>query len=283
VPLLRGAVEAFGAIAAVARWEARQAARSLAPAPRRVSWADLAADRTSWGHDPAGWGERVEPTTVTPTILPELESLSLVGAAGVPVIPAIAASATLAAVAAARELGGPVAIKLDAFGLAHKSDAGALRLGVVGDVAVAAAADELLELGPTLTGGEVTVRGLLVEPMAGPGLELIIGLSRDPGFGPLVMVGFGGVLAEVLDDVAVRLAPVHVDEAMAMLDSLRGARLLDGLRGRPAADRAAIAEIIVAVGQIGLDRPDIAAIDLNPVISGPTGTVAVDALVVMAG
>jgi acyl-CoA synthetase (NDP forming) len=96
------------------------------------------------------------------------------------------------------------------------------------------------------------------------------------------MVGLGGVLAEVLDDVVLRLAPVTADEARAMLDELRGARLLDGIRGRPAADRAAIAEIIVAVARLGIERPDIVAIDLNPVISGPAGTLAVDALVVTA-
>ena len=111
-------------------------------------------------------------------------------------------------------------------------------------------------------------------------LELIVGLIRDPGFGPLVVVGLGGVLAEVLDDVVLRLAPLTPEEAEAMLDDLRGSRLFDGVRGRPAADRAAIASIIVAVARLGIERPDIVAIDLNPVISGPAGTIAVDALVV---
>jgi hypothetical protein len=96
------------------------------------------------------------------------------------------------------------------------------------------------------------------------------------------MVGIGGVLAEVLDDVILRLAPVTIVEARAMLDELRGARLLDGVRGGAAADRSAIAEIIVAVARLGIERPDIVAIDLNPVISGPAGTLAVDALVVTA-
>ena len=125
----------------------------------------------------------------------------------------------------------------------------------------------------------MTVRGLLVEPMASPGLELIVGLTRDRDFGPLVVVGLGGIFAEVLDDVVLRLAPVTPGEATAMLDDLRGARLLDGVRGRPAVDRAAIVEIIVAVGRLGIERPDIIAIDLNPVISGTAGTIAVDALV----
>ena len=283
VPILRGAVEAFAAIAAVARWESRHDARREAEGPRRPTWTELAADRTSWGLDtdtshPAADAVSARP----PRTLPERESLALVAEAGIPVTALRAAADAGAAVAAARELGGSVALKLDAVGLAHKSDAGAVRLGLRGDAEVAAAAEDLLALGRQLSADGVIVRGLLVEPMAGPGLELIVGLTRDPGFGPVVMVGLGGVLAEVLDDVAVRLAPVTLEEAAAMLDDLRGARLLDGVRGRPAADRASIAEIIVGVASLGVDRPEIAAIDLNPIVSGPAGTLAVDALVVTA-
>jgi len=275
VPILRGTVEAFTAIAAVARWEARHEARSHAGAPRRMGWTTLAADRTAWGPD-VRWAL---PSTA-PTALPERESLALMAGAGIRVTHLRAVADTGAAVAAARELGGEIALKLDAIGLAHKSDSGAVRLLLSGDRQVAAAADELLALGRRLSADGVTIRGLLVEPMAPPGLELIVGLARDPGFGPLVMVGLGGVLAEVLDDVVLRLAPVTAEEAGAMLGELRGARLLDGVRGRPPADRAALAEIIVAVARLGAERPDIVAIDLNPVISGPEGTLAVDALVV---
>jgi acyl-CoA synthetase (NDP forming) len=278
VPILRGALEAFTAIAAVARWEARRDARREVGGPRRKAWTKLAADRTRWGGEPPA-AITVTPTT---TVLSERESLELVSAAGIPVTALREATDANSAVVAAREFGLRVAIKLDATGLTHKSDVGAIRLGLSGDTEVAAVADELLALGETLAATGVSVRGLIVEPMASPGLELIVGLNRDPDFGPLVVVGLGGVLAEVLDDVVIRLAPVTSDEATAMLDDLRGARLLDGVRGRPAADRAAIAAIIVAVAQLGVDRPDIAAIDLNPVISGLAETIAVDALVVMS-
>jgi acyl-CoA synthetase (NDP forming) len=278
VPILRGALEAFTAIAAVARWEARRDARREVGGPRRKAWTKLAADRTRWGGEPPA-AITVTPTT---TVLSERESLELVSAAGIPVTALREATDANSAVVAAREFGLRVALKLDATGLTHKSDVGAIRLGLSGDTEVAAVADELLALGGTLAATGVSVRGLIVEPMASPGLELIVGLNRDPDFGPLVVVGLGGVLAEVLDDVVIRLAPVTSDEATAMLDDLRGARLLDGVRGRPAADRAAIAAIIVAVAQLGVDRPDIAAIDLNPVISGLAETIAVDALVVMS-
>ena len=129
----------------------------------------------------------------------------------------------------------------------------------------------------------LAVRGLLVEPMAPPGLELILGLRRDPQFGPAVLVGLGGVLTEVLDDVAIRLAPLDAAAADAMLDDLRGARLLRGVRGRPPVDRAAVVAMLVALGRLGLDRPDVLEVDLNPVIATAGGALAVDALVVLEG
>jgi acetyltransferase len=277
VPLLRGALEAFTAIAAVARWEADHDRRREAGESRRAAWTGLAADRTTWGGEPPAAIGRTAGTTT----LPERESLALLAEAGLPVTAVRLAADAQGAVAAARLLGGSVALKLDAIGLAHKTDVGAVCLGLRGEAAIAAAADELLALGARLSAGGTQVRGLLVESMADPGVELIVGLTRDRDFGPLVVVGLGGVLAEVLDDVVLRLAPLSPEEAIAMLDQLRGARLLDGFRGRPAADRAALAELIVAVGRLAVERPEIAAIDLNPVISGPTATVAVDALVVL--
>ncbi len=124
-------------------------------------------------------------------------------------------------------------------------------------------------------------RGLVVQPMADPGLELIVGMHRDPLFGPAVMVGLGGVFAEVLDDVAIRLAPLRHDDARDMLDDLRGRRLLDGMRGRSAVDRDAVAELLVALGDLAVRRPDIIEVDMNPVIATPSSALAVDALVVV--
>ena len=184
------------------------------------------------------------------------------------------------AVSVARRIGGPVALKLDAAGLNHKTDVGGVALGLRGDDAVYGAALALLEIGRH---HRLAVRGLLVEAMAAPGVELILGLRRDPQFGPAVLVGLGGVLTEVLDDVAIRLAPIDVAAAEAMLDDLRGAQLLRGVRGRPAVDRAAVVSMLVALGRLGVDRPDILEVDLNPVIASAGGAIAVDALVVLEG
>jgi acyl-CoA synthetase (NDP forming) len=185
-----------------------------------------------------------------------------------------------AAVAAARRFGGPVVLKLDAVGLAHKSDLGGVALGLRGDDAVYGAALTLLETGRR---HGLAVRGLLVEAMATPGVELIVGLRRDPQFGPAVVVGLGGILTEVLDDVAIRLAPLDEVAADAMLDELRGARLLRGVRGRRPVDRGALVAILVALGRLGMERPDLLEVDLNPVIASESGALAVDALVVMEG
>jgi acyl-CoA synthetase (NDP forming) len=124
------------------------------------------------------------------------------------------------------------------------------------------------------------MRGLLLEPMADPGVELILGLWRDPSFGAVVVVGLGGVLAEVLDDVAIRLAPVARDEALTMLDELRGSRILDGVRGGSPIDRGAIADLVVALSRFADEHPEIDEVDLNPVIASANGALAADALVV---
>jgi acyl-CoA synthetase (NDP forming) len=277
-PLLRGALEAFSAIARVARWETFRA-RRVEIGPWRDGWPALASDRTTYGLDRDQTA--ASPTAEPGTPLPERESLELLRAAGLAVTAAVAVPDPDAAVEAARPLGGhAVALKLDAVGLAHKTDLGLVALDLVGDEPIRTAGHDLLAIGRR---HGVDTRGLLVEPMADPGVELILGVRRDPTFGPAVMVGLGGILTEVLDDVAIRLAPVPLTEARAMLDELRGARILDGVRGRPAADREAVAAMLVALSRLAVDRPDILEIDLNPVIAGPDGAVAVDALVVLAG
>jgi acetate---CoA ligase (ADP-forming) len=274
-PLLRGALEAFRAIAEVARWEARHAVR-IERGPWRPGWGALARDRTSYGSDPSP----TRPPARQPVALSERESLALIAGAGIAVVEAIPVPDAATAVAVARRLDRAVALKLDAVGLTHKSDVSGVALGLHGDDAVYGGALTLFE---TARHRGLTVRGLLVEPMVPPGLELIVGLRRDPQFGPAVLVGLGGVLTVFLDDVAVRLAPLDLASAAAMLNELRGAPLLDGVRGRPGVDRAALASMLVALGRLGMERPDILEVDLNPVIAATSGAVAVDALVVLEG
>jgi acetyltransferase len=292
VPVLRGTTEALTAIAGRAVWEARRIVR-LADGPRRATWPALAADRTRLGHDQTFLADdqnRDDPSdravgstsarTLSVRTLPELESLGLLAAAGLSVVAAQPVTDGRGAVAAATAIGYPIVLKLDATALAHKSEIGGVRLGLFDAATVRAAADELLALGRA---HPIGLRGLLVEPQVAPGLELIVGLKRDSQFGPIVLVGLGGILAEALDDVALELAPVTPAAADAMLDRFRGARILGAVRGRPAPGRAAIVRLIVALGQLGWERPDLLEVDLNPVIAAEHGATAVDALVVLAG
>jgi acyl-CoA synthetase (NDP forming) len=274
-PLLRGAVEAFTAIAALARWERRRGERQVA-GPWREGWPALAADRTTYGLEARPPVAAVRDRRV----LSEIESLELLGAAGLPVVRSVRASTAHAAVEASDALGYPVVIKVDAAGHAHKSDIGGVRVGLGDAEAVRDAATDLLALDLEPPGA---LTGLLVAEMIEGGVELIVGIERDEQFGPTVIVGLGGVLTEVLDDVALRLAPVPRAEASAMLNALRGAPLLDGFRGQPAVDRDAVCDLIVAIGRLAAARPEIVELDLNPVIASAAGATIVDALVVLDG
>ena len=205
-----------------------------------------------------------------PTLLDPVAAYELLAGHGVP-MPAQAIAETPAAAAeVATRLGLPVVLKAVAPGLVHKSDVGGVRLGLATEDAVVDAARELADQIPSLD-------RYLVQQQAALGQELIVGLKRDPTFGPIVMVGLGGVWVEAFRDVALRPAPVTPDEVTRMLDELRGSALVAGYRGAPPVDRGAVADLIVRVGQLALAEPSIVELDLNPVIARPDGVMAVDA------
>jgi acyl-CoA synthetase (NDP forming) len=193
---------------------------------------------------------------------------------GIPAVPARAAATLDEALAAAAEIGYPVALKTDTRDIAHKSDVGGVRLGIADPAGLTAAyADLSARLGP----------GVTVTEMAGAGPELILGMARDPALGPLVVIGAGGILAEFLADRAVALPPLTEQSAAALIARLRSARLLSGFRGQPATDLAALAAAVAAFSTLVTDLADqLAAFDINPLICTPDGPVAVDALAVPA-
>jgi acetate---CoA ligase (ADP-forming) len=209
-----------------------------------------------------------------PEPLDEAEGLALLAAWGVPVVAAEVAASLEQALAAAGRVGWPVALKTAAPGVVHKSDVGGVLLGLDGPDRVAAAYKDLAaRLGPRVT----------VAAMAGPGVELALGVVADPQFGPLLMVAAGGVLVEVLGDRRFALPPVDRRQAMAMLDRLAVHPLLDGVRGGPPADLDAVAQAVVDLSVLAVDLGDrLAALDVNPLVAGPDGCVAADALVVPA-
>lgn len=206
--------------------------------------------------------------------LTEHESKQFLAGYGIPVTrEALAASANEAA-RAARELGFPVALKASGQAFAHKSDLGLVELDLRDAAEVDAAFARLEAKAPGL-------EQVLVQEMVRGGREFVAGLIRDPQYGPAVMFGLGGIYTEALRDVAFRVAPLTTHDALDMLDELRGRRLLQALRGEPAADSAALARLLITLGRIGLDAPSVAEIDLNPVKLRDGRPVAVDALVVV--
>ena len=195
---------------------------------------------------------------------------------GIPLVASRIVPTAHAAGQAAAELGGPVALKAIAPDLVHKSDAGAVRLGLDGPSAVARAAREMTS---QLEAVGAAVEGFHVQRMAPEGTELIVGAVGDPAFGPLVACGAGGVAVELLGDVQVRLAPLGALEADAMLHELKTFPLLDGYRGRPPADVDSVRDLILRVGALAAAHPAVAELDLNPVIAGAEGALVVDARV----
>ncbi len=176
-----------------------------------------------------------------------------------------------AAVAAARATRGPVALKVQSPEILHKTEAGAVALSLSSPDEVAAAYDRLLA-NARRHAPDAHVKGVLVQPMAAPGREMIFGVKRDPTFGPLLLVGLGGVHVEVLKDVALAPVPLNADEARTLLARLKGAPLLDTHRGKPAADIDALVALMVRLGQFAADHANaIAEIDLNPVIVHDAG------------
>jgi len=208
--------------------------------------------------------------------LSEPESKALLGAYGVPCVDDRVVTDAATAVRAAEELGLPVVLKLAGAAIAHKTERGLVRLGLATPDDVAAAADELFAAARP-EDGDVAV---LVAPMVHGLRELIVGMQRDGQFGACVMVGLGGVLAEALADVSLRLVPIEYVDAEEMLDDLAGRTLLDELRGEPPVDRRAVASVLVALSRMAADRDDVLSIDVNPLIIDRAGApVAVDALV----
>jgi acyl-CoA synthetase (NDP forming) len=175
---------------------------------------------------------------------------------------------------AVSRLGGEVAIKAIAPGLLHKTDVGAVEVGVSGQVTAVAVARRI---GAAVAAAGFVVSGYLVQRMAEPGVEMLVGMVHDPVFGAVVACGGGGTTAEVIGDVAVRLTPVTDRDAHEMIASLRTHPLLEGFRGAPAVDVGALEQIVLRLSALVDEHPAIVEVDLNPVIASATGAVVADA------
>ena len=269
-----------GAPEVVARYEAagylvfEDASRAVAAAAALVGFGESFA-RSDPAPPPAAPARAID---IPRRAMSEHEAKTVLAAAGVPVIEERLVHGPDQAAAAAEALGLPVAMKINARGLAHKSDIG----GVLLDVGTA---EDVRRGYETLTTrvDVADVDGVLVSPMVTGTVETILGTQRDPLFGPVVMFGLGGVFTEVLRDVAFRLAPIGTDEAQRMIREIKGAEVLTGMRGRSAADIDALAQAIARLSVLAAAHTDeIESIDVNPFLVRPAGqgAVAVDAFVV---
>ena len=174
----------------------------------------------------------------------------------------------------AARIGYPVALKAQAAALTHKSDAGGVALRIADAAALEAAWRRIA------ASVGLVLDGMLVEAMAPPGVEMIVGAKRDPGWGPVVLVGLGGIWTEALDDVRLMPADLARERVIAEIGCLKGARLLHGIRGAPPVDVGAVADVALRVGALMCARPEISEIDINPLVAYPNGALALDALIV---
>jgi acetyltransferase len=209
------------------------------------------------------------------TALDEDQAKTVLAALGIATPPRRACDSRAQAHQALAELPGPLAVKLLDAAVLHKSDVGGVHLGVRDTAELDAALDALEEAG---------AHRFLLETMAPPGIDLIVGAARDPVFGPVVLVGLGGVVAEALADVAVAPAPLSTAEAGSLADELTGRLLLDGFRGGPVADRVALGAVVASLGALLTDHAEIEDVEVNPLRITASGLLALDAvLTVRAG
>lgn len=214
--------------------------------------------------------------------VPTLQAAALLARADVPLASTILCDTPSQAVEAAEGFGYPVVMKIESPDILHKTEARGVEVAVASAAAVEDAFARLIENARDYR-PEARLSGVVVQEMCRGTTELVIGLRQDPVFGMVVMVGLGGIFVEVQNDVVFHRAPVSQAQALTMLSRLRGARVLDGVRNRPAVDRAEVARIVSAVSVFGAAAEgQLAELDLNPVLAGPDGVVAVDWLMVRA-
>jgi acyl-CoA synthetase (NDP forming) len=210
----------------------------------------------------------------------ETEAEELFADHGLPVPAFRLATSEAAAVAAARELGFPVVLKIVSPDILHKSDAGGVKVRLADAAAVSAAYREMMAAVAARVPG-ARVQGVLVAPSAPEGLECIVGMTRDPQFGPALMFGLGGIFVELLKDVSFRVLPVTRSDAEEMVREIRGWPLLQGLRGSGPRDVAAVVEFLVRTAELVERNPEIREIDVNPLRVYERGALALDARVIL--
>ncbi len=207
--------------------------------------------------------------------LSEYESKLVLSEYGIPVTREKTVRTEDEAIAAATDMGYPVVLKGSGEAMSHKTELDLIALDLKDEQSLKEAFGEFKNR------QDITVEEFLVQQMVKGNRELMAGLKRDPQFGPCVMFGLGGIMAEVLEDISIRVAPLSEFDAMDMMDDIRAKKILNAFRGKPPVDRAALAQLLMALGKLGLENETVTEIDINPVKLVDGKPVAVDALIVL--
>jgi len=214
------------------------------------------------------------------SLLTEVEAKDLLREAGISVVDTRLATSREEAISIAGTLGLPVALKIASADVVHKSDAGGVKLGLETAEQVGKAYDDIMDA-IRKAFPDARIQGVSVQKMARPGVEVIIGMSKDAQFGPVLMFGLGGILVEILKDVSFRIVPLVKRDAAEMVREIKGYPLLEGYRGSEPADVGNLENLILKVSDFVEKTPDIKELDLNPIFAYSDGAVAVDARVVL--
>lgn len=215
-----------------------------------------------------------------PRVLTEVESKELLKQAGIPVIETKLARSKKEAISMGKEIGFPIVLKISSPDVIHKSDSGGVKLCLSNPTQVSRAYSEIIS-SIKQRYPKAIIQGVSVQRTAPLGVEVIIGVSQDPQFGPVIMFGLGGVLVEVLKDVSFRIVPVSKRDAQDMIREIKGYPILEGYRGQEPANISALEEIIVKVSQFVEQNPQIKELDLNPVFAYKDRAIAVDARIIL--
>jgi acyl-CoA synthetase (NDP forming) len=214
------------------------------------------------------------------TLLTEIESKQLLKLAGINVIDAQLATSREEATNISSQFGFPVALKIASPDIVHKSDAGGVKLGLKTAKQVSKAYDEIVSA-IRQKYPQATIQGVSVQKMARPGVEVIIGMSKDAQFGPVLMFGLGGILVEILKDVSFRIVPLTKRDASEMIREIKGYPLLEGYRGQEPVDISNLEELLLKVSDFVEQNPEINELDLNPIFAYSDDAIAVDARVIL--
>ena len=215
------------------------------------------------------------------TILTEIEAKQMLEDAGVPVSPARLAKTKEEAMQVASKLGFPVVLKIVSPQITHKSDVGGVALNLASADEVGAAFERVIASAKQHEPG-ATIDGVAVQRMEKPGIEVIVGMTTDAQFGPVMMFGLGGVMVEILKDVAFRVVPINDRDARQMIHEIKGFPLLEGYRGSDPADLGQLQALLLKVSSFIEQHPEVAELDLNPVFAYKDGAIAVDARIVLS-